>query len=77
MQPAPPLTFSHQGDIYVLHTNANVRQRLHRVPTDHLDLEIPPWNPVEVISEAVMDLESHHKSTICQVGLRVESTLWT
>jgi len=61
-QPDTPLAISYGGMDYILHSSSNLRQNIESISTPGLD------SPVEAISESLLDLESDHKSTVCQVS---------
>lgn len=60
VQPVPPLRLLHDGQKYVLVTNASVRQS-----TESLSLDASP--EIAVTSESTLDLESGHHSAVCVV----------
>lgn len=52
------------GETYMLHTSASVRQSVEQVMPDKHSTE-----PISVVSESVLDLESGHRTTACEVCL--------
>ncbi|KAJ6575225.1 hypothetical protein B0H19DRAFT_1127757 [Mycena capillaripes] len=59
-QPETPLTFVHQGAIYVLHSSSTVRQNTE--PTETADP-----SSVQLVTESSLDLEGDQKFASCQV----------
>ena len=47
------------GETYMLHTSASVRQSVEHFSAQH--------GPLKVISESILDLESSQRSTACEV----------
>jgi len=58
MQPDPPLVLQHDNVDYVLRSSASVRQNAEIVTDDQ---------PVQVITESILDLEVNEKITACKV----------
>ncbi|KAJ6519930.1 hypothetical protein C8R45DRAFT_953295 [Mycena sanguinolenta] len=59
-QPETPLTVTHEGTTYVLHSSSTVRQTIESVESDNLSV-------VRIITESAVDLEGDQKSTSCEV----------
>lgn len=68
--PMPPDTFVHNGEAYVLRKSSSVRQSNESIP-ELTDGEERPENPLRVVSESILDLESQQKSTVCEVGISI------
>ncbi|KAK7463688.1 hypothetical protein VKT23_005628 [Stygiomarasmius scandens] len=58
MQPDPPLVLQHDNVDYVLRSSASVRQNAEIVTDDQ---------PVQVITESILDLEVNEKITACKI----------
>jgi len=69
MQPDPPLMLNHGGESYILHTSASVRQSAEYIkvekPSDAEATGMPSF--VKAVSESILDLESHQKTTHCEI----------
>jgi len=65
--PIPPNTFMHNGEVYVLHRSASIRQSSEAIPGLTVD-DSNPQNLVRVVNESILDLESQQKSTVCEVS---------
>jgi hypothetical protein len=64
--PIPPNTFMHNGEAYVLHRSASIRQSSEAIPGFTVD-DSNPETLVRVVNESILDLESQQKSTVCEV----------
>ncbi|CAL1695351.1 unnamed protein product [Somion occarium] len=63
-QPLAPLLLTHNGENYILHSSASVRQSIDELPAYD---EGRPDPSLAVVSESVVDLESSQKATSCEV----------
>jgi hypothetical protein len=62
-QPESPATLTHNGETYHLASNTSIRQS-----TDMLSGDAPESNnPIRIIRESILDLESNQKSLVCNV----------
>jgi len=64
--PIPPNTFMHNGETYVLHRSASIRQSNEAIPGVTVDGSSREAL-TQVVSESILDLESQQKSTVCEV----------
>lgn len=70
-QPDPPLTFQYDGDTFILHTSASVRQSVELMDHPGESPENPELPAIKVTSESILDLEGNQKSTLCEVRSHV------
>lgn len=66
-QPDPPLTFQYDGDTFILHTSASVRQSVELMDHPGESPENPELPAIKVTSESILDLEGNQKSTLCEI----------
>lgn len=67
VQPDPPLILHQDGQTWVLHTSATIRQNLENTEEPTLT-EDPLQSSIKVLSESVLDLESNERTTVCEVS---------
>lgn len=71
-QPDPPLTFTFGKDTWLMHSSASVRQSVETI-TMPGGASSPgeAGQPMRVVSESILDLESNQKSAHCEVRATV------